>query len=123
MRLVFNEPMDPTTFTPDQLVLTGPAGAAIPIIGVAPVPGRNNTQVDISFAPQGRLGIYTLVVGPNIYDLFGNAMDQDGNFIPGEIPGDQFTTTFNIRGPRVIASQTLGDFTNGIFTTVRVTFD
>jgi hypothetical protein len=118
--VTFNEAMDPATFTVGQVNLTGPAGQ-IPVTGVSPA-DDTNTRFTITFSVTAT-GHYTLVIGPNILDAFGNAMDQDGNFIPGEIPGDQFTTTFNIRGPRVISSQTLGDFTNGIITTVRVSFD
>jgi hypothetical protein len=101
VRVGFDEVMDPTTFTPDQATLKGPGNVTIPITAVTPVAGTNNTQFDVSFAGQGKIGSYTLTVGPNILDTFGNAMDQNGNFITGEVPGDQFTTGFTVNGPRV----------------------
>jgi hypothetical protein len=95
-RVTFNTSMDPTTFTPDKVTLKGPGGASVAITGVTPVDGSNNTQFDITFTPPTATGAYTLTVGPNIRDLFGNQMDQNDNFIPGETPGDQFVATFNI---------------------------
>jgi hypothetical protein len=67
-------------------------------------------------------GSYNLVVGPDVRDTFGNPMDQNGNFVPGENPGDRFTTSFGISGPRVIAS-TPGGNVKGTVKSVRVTFD
>ncbi len=120
VRLGFNLPMDLATFTPDQLHLTGPDGA-IPITGVVPVSGSNNTQFDLMFAPQGAAGLYTLVVGPDIRDLYGNAMDQNGNFIPGEIPGDQYTGSFHIEGARITSSSNYGTLPRGV-SSLRVAF-
>jgi hypothetical protein len=113
IRVTFNEPMDPTTFTTDKVdYFTGPSGR-IPVAGVTPVPGSNNTQFDITFAPQGAAGSYTLAIGPDILDQFGTPMDQDGDFIPGEFPGDLFILSFNLDGPRLIgqsADGTLGAY-------------
>ena len=97
--------MDPTTFTPDQAVLVGP-GVAYAADSVTAVAGSNNTRFTVAFTATAT-GQYTLVIGPNIYDPFGNAMDQNGNLIPGEVPGDQYTIPFNILGPRINTSQTL----------------
>jgi hypothetical protein len=66
------------------------------VTGVVPVPGTNNTRFDIQFDAQATDGAYTMVIGPNIDDTFGNPMDQDGDFIPGEIPSDQYTAAFTI---------------------------
>jgi hypothetical protein len=101
VRVRFNEPMDPTTFTPDQVVFKGPAGNTIPINSITPVAGTNNTQFDVGFDFQGKIGNYTMTIGPNVFDTFGNAMDQDGNFKTGEIPGDQFVFKFTVFGPRI----------------------
>jgi hypothetical protein len=104
LRVGFNETMDPATFTPAKIAsFTGPAGA-IAVTGVFAVAGTNYTQFDITFAPQSQTGRYTMVIGPDIRDYFGNQMDQNGNLIPGEIPGDQYTARFGIQGPRILAS-------------------
>jgi hypothetical protein len=108
VRLTFNEPVNPATFTPAQVVsLTGPHGS-ISITGVSAVSMSNNTQFDVAFAPQSAAGTYALIVGPHIQDLYGNEMDQNGNFIPGEDPGDQFTTSFSLVGPMVLSASPSG---------------
>jgi hypothetical protein len=122
VRLTFNEPVNPTTFTPAQVVsLTGSHGA-ISITVVSPVPLSNNTQFDVAFAPQSAAGTYTLIVGPHIRDLYGNEMDQNGNFIPGEDPGDRFTTTFSLVGPLVVSASPAGGVLPPV-DHVRVTFN
>jgi hypothetical protein len=94
VRVTFREPMDASTFTPDKIALfTGPQGA-IPVTSVSVVPFTGNTQFDINFQPSSVVGSYTLVIGPDIRDIYGNAMDQNDNFVPGEVPGDQFTLQF-----------------------------
>jgi methionine-rich copper-binding protein CopC len=122
LRVTFNEPMDPATFTPAKVFsFSGPNGP-IAVTGVVPVSGSNNTQFDIRFAAQTVTGVYQLLIGPNIRDLAGHQMDQNGNFVEGEIPGDLYYAHFGIRGPRIIASTPA----NNVFapiSTVRVTFD
>ena len=36
---------------------------------------------------------------PDILDVFGRAMDQNNNFLPGEVPGDRFTAAFALVPP------------------------
>jgi serine protease len=95
LRLHFNEAIDPTTISIDDVVsITGPDGP-IAAVAVLPVVG-NSRQFDVTFAPQTTLGTYTLVLGPNISDLAGNLMDQNRNGTGGEDPGDSFSGTFEI---------------------------
>ena len=121
VKVTFNEPMDPSTFTPSDVVLTGPGGS-IAVSGVAPIAGSNNTQYDITFPPQTAPGSYRAVIGPDIRDPFGNPMDQNNNGIPGEVPGDQFTATITVSGPRIIASSPTGALSAPIGD-VKVTFN
>jgi hypothetical protein len=108
LRVTFNEAMALASFTQDQVQLTAPGGAEVPFSSVVPVSGSSNTQFDIIYPPQGRIGNYTVVVGPDIKDTFGNSMDQNNNLIPGEPgvapDGDQYRTTFTVQGPKVIAT-------------------
>jgi hypothetical protein len=101
VRLTFSKSIDPTTFDPTDITYTGPGGV-ITITSVTPVSGTNNTQFDISFATQVAIGNYTMVIGPDVRDLLGSQMDQNSNGIAGEVPGDRFTVTQFLRGPRII---------------------
>ena len=122
VRFYFNESMDPATFTASQVKFTGPAGA-IAVGPIVAVGGTNNTQFDVTFAPQTGIGRYTMVVGPNVLDYFGNAMDQNGNLKPGE-PTDTYTATFSIAGPRIVSSTPFGTGNlPGTVDHVRVTFN
>jgi hypothetical protein len=125
VRLTFNVPINPTTFTPDQVSLTDPHGNPVTVNAIQPVSGTGNTQFDILVGPLGVTGTYHLTVGPNIYDQYGNPMDQDGNLIPGEIPSDQYTASFSFFGPRVTAStpSTGSTVAPGAVDHVRVTFN
>jgi hypothetical protein len=103
LRVTFNQPMDPNSFGPGGVVLTGPGGT-IPATSVTPVAGSNNTQFDINVTALGTTGVYHLTVGPHISNPFGVEMDQNGNFIPGEDPGDAYTAMFGVLGPRITSS-------------------
>lgn len=101
--LVFDEPIDPRTFTVDQIrTLVGPNGP-IPVLAIEDVPDPLTSQIDhrhfrIRFPVQPADGEYTLVVGPNLRDFVGNAMDHNGNRINGEDPTDRFTLQFVLNG-------------------------
>lgn len=99
-RVSIAKAVDPDTFTLLDIVsFTGPGGAitATQITDVTPTPsgGPNLHNVyRIDFAPQFFDGVYTIVIGPNIADLSGNLMDQNGNGTNGQVPGDRVTGTF-----------------------------
>ncbi|MHC4406638.1 MAG: S8 family peptidase [Planctomycetota bacterium] len=96
LRLVFNEAVDATTFTVDDVVsFTGPAGP-IDVSQVSEVAGTYHRKFDVAFPAQSELGDYALVVGPEILDLSGNAMDQDGDGTNGEAADDRYTAVFGL---------------------------
>jgi subtilisin family serine protease len=122
LRVTFSKPIDPTTFTPDQVTdFQGPNGP-ISVAGVFLVPGSNGTQYDIDFLPQTATGVYTLVIGPNIRDLSGNPLDQDGDLLGDEGPSDQYTATFGIEGPRVTGTSP-ANFAGTTGDHIRLTFN
>jgi subtilisin family serine protease len=111
VRFTFDEPIDPTTFTADQVVnFTDPEGHAIPIDAIQPVGGSDNTAFDVFFSAVTLPGRYVMVIGPDILDVAGNPMDQNRNGIPGEVPGDQYTAQFTIQGPAVVSTTLVGTF-------------
>jgi hypothetical protein len=122
IKVTFNEPIDPTTFTTDAIDdFNGPNGP-IPITGITPVAGSNDTQFRISFDPLVVTGVYTFDIGPFISDQFGNVMDQDGDFIPGQVPEDVYSGTFGIQGLQV-TSAVLNSPLPGRAVSLRVTFN
>ena len=93
IRIEFDEAIDPATFTPDDVTLTGPfdSEALIDIDDVSPVDGSGNTQFDITFSDQQVRGTYNIVLTSAINDLAGNVMNQDGDYVAGEWSEDRYT--------------------------------
>jgi hypothetical protein len=75
VRVTFDTPVDPMTFDPTQITnFVDPNGNPVTVNSVTPVAGSNNTQFDIAFDPQTAVGTYSMTIGPNILDPFGNPM-------------------------------------------------
>ena len=89
--LDFNEEINPATFTPSQVTLTGPNGA-ISGVTVTAVSTSNDHQFTISFPEQTGAGAYTLKVAPTLQDWYGNDLNQNRNGVNGETT-DAFTET------------------------------
>ena len=49
-----------------------------------------------------------MVIGPQILNTVGRAMDLDHDGVAGEIPDDQYTATFTITAPRITGSTPAG---------------
>ncbi|MCG7983794.1 MAG: fibronectin type III domain-containing protein [Candidatus Thiodiazotropha lotti] len=89
----FEIDVNPTSFTLDDVALTGPNGAITP----SSITTTDNLTFNLLFAsPLSVDGVYSLSVGPNIATLFGGGMDQDQDGIPGETPDDVYTTSFEL---------------------------
>jgi hypothetical protein len=119
--VTFNEPVDPATFTPDKIFAFRGPGGYININGVTPIAATNNTQFRISFNPVHTTGTYTMLIGPDIRDVMGHPMDQNGNFVEGEFPGDAYVATFGVQGLQVLSSGTIT--LSGTVLGVRLTFN
>jgi serine protease len=95
VQLTFNEPIQDGTFTADDIAsFTGPGGVDLKpaITGVS---GSGKVWT-VSFASQSANGSYKMVVGPNILDLSGNAMNQDRDGTNGEATADQYAVKFTL---------------------------
>jgi extracellular elastinolytic metalloproteinase len=93
----FNQVMDPASFSVAQDVssFVGPAGdLKSTISGFAWSAG--NTVLTVSFAAQSAQGQYTMIVGPQITNAGGLAMNQDGDKILGEATDDQYFAAVRI---------------------------
>jgi subtilisin family serine protease/subtilisin-like proprotein convertase family protein len=93
VRLTFNEAIDTSTFTTaDVTDLVGPLGA----FAVKSIVALSATQFDVTFAAaQSAAGAYRLDVGPDVRDLTGNKMNQDGDGVNGEA-NDYARVTFTV---------------------------
>ena len=92
--VTFNEVVNPATFTTDQVVMIGPEGA-VSVLGVSVVAGTDGRTYRIAIPQQKTGGQYTLTIGPNVRDVFGNAMDQDHDDSNGSVT-DVYVGTFGL---------------------------
>ena len=95
--LNFNEEINPATFTSAQVTLTGPGGTIIGVT-VTAVSGSDDHEFTISFPTLTAAGTYTLKVGPDIQDWYGNEMNQNRDNVNGE-PSDAFVETIRQTAP------------------------
>jgi subtilisin-like proprotein convertase family protein len=119
-RVTFSEPIDPSTFTKQQITtFFGTQGVGVvnitsivdltPVPFGGPAPANAHTIFQVNFEPQTVDGNYSVSIGPNITDFAGDAMDQNNNGINGELPGDVFNATI------VINSSDDGRFVTGLY--------
>jgi subtilisin-like proprotein convertase family protein len=97
VRVSFNESVEPTSFTTDDIAFFDGPWGPLSITEVVPVDGTNNRQFDLIFADsQSELGDYEIVLGPDLTDMLGNAMNQDRDGDNGEGGEDQYRVQFSI---------------------------
>lgn len=87
LRVVFDQTVDPVTFTAADVTLLDTNGNKVNVTGVTlvpPAPGGPNVEYIISFDSQTVPGFYSLTVGPTISDYGGNLMNQNQNGVNGE---------------------------------------
>ena len=95
----FSEPIDPASVREADVVrFIAPDGGNVNVSRVE----VNGRMLTIVFAPSARqAGTYTFEIGPDIRDLVGNPMDQDGNGTYGE-PSDTYTGTVDLILPDLV---------------------
>ena len=96
VRITFDEPINPTTFTTADITSFSGPGGAIVATSVTAVAGSGDTQFDIAFPRQTATGAYALSIGPDILDLADNPMNQDGDGTNGEAGQDAYALSFSI---------------------------
>jgi serine protease len=105
VRLTFSEAIDPGSFDAlDVTSFVGPAGSIV-VTGVTPVAGSTGTQFDLVFANQSVAGTYSFVIGPDIRDVAGNAMNQNGDGANGEAD-DSFQGSFKLTAAQTYSNNT-----------------
>jgi subtilisin-like proprotein convertase family protein len=74
VRVTFDRVISASSFTPGDVVVTGPDGKPITVTSVVSAAGYGDRVFDIKFAKQTRGGTYTVSVGPYIKDSAGIQM-------------------------------------------------
>jgi fibronectin type 3 domain-containing protein len=92
IHVTFDEAVGDGTFTLADASLVGPNGA----VAVTGVNRLSPNEYEVVFDRQFSAGSYTLTIGPDIEDLAGNRMDQDGDGFSGEASEDRFSTSFTL---------------------------
>ena len=100
VEFVFNERMNPASFTVagDIVSFTGPGGTNL----LGQISGHSwsagDRRLRVHFTAQSAVGTYTMTIGPNVLAFDnGNPMDQDGDGVLGEIPGDRYAANFTLQ--------------------------
>jgi hypothetical protein len=109
VRVRFSEPINILSFTLADVVSASPRRAT----AVEAVPGSGGHQFLIRFEPPPFVPPpasrpLQLVLGPDIYDADGRAMDQDLDLRPGEVLDDRYSFTYGIGGPDLVAPRIVG---------------
>jgi hypothetical protein len=92
LKVTFNKAINPATFTPSTISVTGPTGTAIAVTAITPVAGSNNTQFLVTLPTQTSYGNYTVKVSTSVQDSVGF-----------HLPANQTTITLVNPGPQVIS--------------------
>ncbi len=117
----FNEAIDATSLELIDLSMSGPAGVGM--TQLLDVAGSDSVYL-VEFEPIATEGDYTLTVGPQVLDLAGNPMNQDGDQSNGEIADDRGTDTFTlIEGATWFTDPTTINETNSIYESQDVVVD
>lgn len=90
VEVTFTKAVKTDSFTTDDLRLDGPNGP----ISVDSLQHNGGNVWTIEFPTQVTGGPYTLSVGPDIEDTYGNLMNQEGGRVAGEDPNDRYEGTF-----------------------------
>jgi hypothetical protein len=108
--LEFDEPIDLNTFDVSDVGLKDPQGQVIDVAQVSVVPGTDDRRFRLDFPAQTIRGDYRLTVGPEISDIAGNAMNQDGDFFNGELNGqDGFRATIGYSADALVIPAGAGE--------------
>jgi len=96
---IYQVPWDQLTFATSDVTIARPNGttfhpSSVQEIRDAPAPNAYR----ITFSVLNAAGLYTITVGPQITDLAGYLMDQNGNGIGGEVD-DVYSGTIDIQSP------------------------
>jgi YD repeat-containing protein len=106
--VTFNEAIDSTTFTTQDVTITGPSGPVVP----TSVSLLSGNTYRVAFPALTVRGIYQATIGPQIADLAGNLMDQNQNGINGEASDAYQASLVDINANAIFTTPTTISETN-----------
>jgi hypothetical protein len=86
VEIEFNEPIAESTLAPGLATLTGPAGT----VACQSVSAVGGERYRLYFPPQDAHNQYTFTLLPQVTNLAGRALNQDGDDVDGEAVEDRF---------------------------------
>ena len=116
--VTFSEDINPSTINASDFTLVGPNGPVV-VSGVEAANTADSRTFRVLFNSSS-LGSYALTIGPDIADLTGNLMDQNGNGTTGEA-NDAFVANVTMAGSLSFTNSTavpIRDYRNTISTIV-----
>ncbi|MFO0946533.1 MAG: Ig-like domain-containing protein, partial [Planctomycetota bacterium] len=113
LSVTFSEEINVPTFTASDVVILNPMGMAIPLVA-APVDSGDHRTFYLNIAPFSPLGgHYRISIGPDVKDVAGNLMDQNGDNQAGTT-ADVYSFGFDIdSSPTAQASPYAEGFESG----------
>ncbi len=117
----FNEAIDPASASSaDVAVFTGPGGQDLR--GQIRAVSVNGNSLLVSVYDQFAPGSYHIGIGPDLRDLAGNAMDQDGDGVTGEAVEDRFVADTVLRSPDLTPTAITGPAAATLGSNISVTW-
>ena len=101
LEVTFDSAIEPATLNPADATLAGPFG----MFNATSIVGLSTNRFLLTFPAQRIDGSYTFTLGPDVADLAGNLLDQDGDGINGEPSQDVLTAHFTLTLPDLSITQ------------------
>ena len=104
--LTFDHPIDPATFDGSDVIVFDPFGNVVVPAGDASVYqlSGDGTYWQVYFGGVYVDGLYEVRVGPDVYDVYGRPMNQDGDDANGEDPDDVYSVLVDVEVPPAVSS-------------------
>ena len=97
--VTFDQEIDADSFTGFDVLISGPYGNFVPQDQIVITENGSLTSWIVSIPTQYILGTYYVSIGPDILNLFGQPMDQDGDTINGEPSEDVYLASLGVVSP------------------------
>jgi hypothetical protein len=84
LEITFDQPISPNTFTVEDIAIRDPWNQTLKPLSMSSLPTSGNRTFMVTISPQSLRGIYSIIVGPQLLNSDGHAMNQNGDAVNGE---------------------------------------